>query len=135
MKKILLLFVASSFIFTSCNSSDDSPIQDVLIGKWKIVQEFENDQEIELDCTSEGILEFKSNLTYTDEGFDEDANGNCTLEESLNGFWLKNPNGSYTLTSSDGSSNTANLVFEDDNTFIFTGVDGDLIYKTVYKRQ
>jgi len=130
----LITIVVSSLTFNSCSSSDDSPQQDQLIGKWKLFQVFEDAVQIILDdCDDlEGTLEFKSDGTLTSEDYRE-TTGGCVLNDTLNGTWVRNANNSYTFVF-DGSTDTVEVIFEN-NTFSITILDGTVVIKTVYIKQ
>jgi len=139
MKKVIYFFalVVTTLAFTSCNT-DDSPEQDQLIGKWKLIQEFENNIEYQLECDDLLLLDFKSDGAYTVQYFDFDNTQTCVLgaiEEE--GTWTSNGSNSYTLTFSDGPTTideTITITFEN-NTFTVIFVDGSDTYKSTYQRQ
>ena len=128
----LITLVVSALTFSSCNNDDDSP--DQLIGKWKLVQEFENDVEYQLDCEDQIILEFKADASFAVEYFNLDNNDNCVSEGVMEiGTWENKSNNSYGITS-QGGTETVELLFVND-TFSIVYLEGEDTYKEVYQRQ
>ncbi len=123
--------------FTSCNE-DDSLQQDKIIGKWKKTKVVENNIEQEPNCSYQGILEYKSDGTFLSERY-YDTNPDvtiteCSLFSTTPGEWVSNGNNSYTSIV-DGVSSDIELVFEDNNTHVFTFESNGFVAVLTYKRQ
>ena len=134
MKKLILLFSVAAFLFTSCNSDDDSSSsQDPLIGTWTYYKTFTNGNEEVLSvCEKQEMFTFNSNGSVDYEYYEEDALGNCLLEEDISGTWTNESNSMYALDFGDGPS-TQTLSFEN-NTFYYDDIDGSDTYREVYIR-
>jgi hypothetical protein len=138
MKKLILLFVACTFIFTAC-SDDDSPAVDPLIGTWTYYKYFDNGVEGALNpCDLKDTLVFNEDGSYSDTTYFTESNGDCAIDDSGSGTWVNNGNGSYTRTVGVEEF-TTDITFEG-NTFSFEEVDsfeqtdGSDIEKIVYIR-
>ena len=136
MRKIFLLLTL--IIFISCSGEDDSLPQDKLIGKWKKTKVVENGVIQVPNCTYEGVLEYKSDGTFSSERyFDTNPDvtiTDCSLFNTTFGTWVRNGNSSYTSTV-DGTPSEVEFVFEGNNTFIFTFESNGFVAKLTYVRQ
>ncbi|MDH7447339.1 lipocalin family protein [Aquimarina sp. 2201CG14-23] len=119
MKKRILLFAISfSMVIISCGDDDDGIDQDLLIGSWKLSQEFEDGELIVSDpCDLQGSLTFNADGTLESEFYEEDGNENCILvvEYEDTGTWENKGNGIYTFII-DGEASTDEIKFSE-NTF------------------
>ncbi len=137
MKKTVLLITLIILMLASC-SSDDSLVQDKLIGKWKKTKVVEDGVEQEPNCSYEGVLEYKSDGTFLSETY-SDTNPDvtitdCSLFSTTSGAWVNNGNTSYTSTV-DGVSSDVEFVFKDNNTFTYTFESNGFVAILTYERQ
>ena len=130
----MIAILVMSLAFNSCSNNNDSPQLDPLIGKWKLIQKFEDTTEILLnDCVDlRGILEFKVDGSLTNEKFEE-ISGTCTLNGSFDGSWTNNNNGTYTFTFISGTQ-LGQVTFNND-TVTIVALDGTTAIKTIYQKQ
>ena len=120
MKKLVLLFVAAAFTFTSCGNDDDSGDQDKIVGKWNLHKIFENGVEDEelTDCDRQETLTFNEDGTFENKFYEQEEVGDpCLLNETDSGTWTNDGNSEYILNSAFGSF-TVDITFEG-NTFYF----------------
>ncbi|MDH3322268.1 MAG: lipocalin family protein [Flavobacteriaceae bacterium] len=137
MKKILLflLIIASAVSISSCSDDDDSPDNDSIVGQWHLSQILLNGIPLPLElapCELQGVLEFKSNGTFTIETFEENELGECVLDEIETGTWVNKGDNVYAITI-DGETEEATVTFEG-NTFYLTETEDGTTIKIVYKR-
>lgn len=82
MRKILLLALASGFIFTSCKKDDDND-QSLIVGTWKIDKYFykyaDGTSETELPdaCDTKTRITFKEDGSIINDEFSTDVNNSC----------------------------------------------------------
>ena len=129
MKRILLYCVISFCftIFSSCSNSDDSGgNNDIIVGKWKLIERYESDQLVEFaSCGNPFDIEYKADNTYfsflvTPGTFP----GDCEVEYSDTGLiWTNLGDSNYRFISDNGEielfiktyKNEENLVQEYSN--------------------
>ena len=137
MKKIILLFVLTTFLFTSCSSDDSSSSQDQLIGFWTSFQRFLNNTEIPLDeCDKMDNIRINANGTFNEEYFFNDS-GTCVSDGTDNGLWENMGNSIYQITYDIGTPDEEVLlvtIIFSNNTFIIETTDGTDSYREVYVR-
>ncbi|MFD2563708.1 lipocalin-like domain-containing protein [Aquimarina rubra] len=119
MKKLIFLFAISlSIVVSSCGDDDDGVNQDLLIGSWKLSQEFENGVQITSDpCDLEDVITFKADGTFEDTYFEDNGSGTCVeVTDDINmGAWENTGGNVYSITF-DGQTNTEEISFSG-NTF------------------
>lgn len=133
MKKFiyLLVFTIATGLFISCNKDNDSP--DPLVGKWELIQSFDNGEESQIECYDYVIVEFKADGTYWVEYFDYDANNNCNSQGvSEIGSWKNQNTNVYIIF--DGNYSIEMKIEFIDNTITVSYADGNYTYKDVFIR-
>jgi len=99
MKNLILLLSVVVLTFTSCNSDDDSALQeDSFVGIWtnsKILFN-SNEQPID-DCDRQSTFSIKSDGTFTESAYHSDTGGSCVFEFEEPGTWENLGNGIYRL--------------------------------------
>ncbi len=115
MKKLLVFILIGASII-SCQSNDDDPSSDPLIGKWQRHQVIRNGIDTTTDCDKRPIVEFKKTETYTFNHF-EINNGDC-ISETENGQWIKENN--IYKTYDNGEWKPFNINFENSNNTFYT---------------
>lgn len=94
MKKIIYLFIAMISL-SSCSSNDDLD-QDLLIGKWQLTSQKEDNVEYSDDCSKRSTITFLENKTVTVSSYYDYGNGCENLTDSFK--WINLGNASYELT-------------------------------------
>ncbi len=135
----------------SCNSDDDSTSTDLLVGTWDLNRAFVNDEEqIVSDCERLSLIQVFENGFYDRSDYNyDDITDSCrtlysddavqvtpnnvtrVLTDYPNAAWENLGDGNYTFTL-EASGPVQNITLETSNTFSFTEVVGDSIYKKVY---
>ncbi|MEN8187058.1 MAG: lipocalin family protein [Bacteroidota bacterium] len=105
------------------------------MGKWKLYQ-----LEIggvllpvdNLECEAQGVMEFMSDGIMTAEEFVENTEGECVLDEMIDGTWINKGSNIYEITI-DGETSLEEVTFEND-TFSFDEEEGDITMRIIFKR-
>ena len=143
MKKLLYLFVAAA-ILISCESNEDDPSSDPIIGKWQVTSYLENGQEQATDCDKKSIVTFNSDGTFSNNSFYTDDSGNCVSDsDSYEANWKNIGNSTYSITDDDevdeDDLETVKIEFSENNSvFSITTIEeynGTInTYKDIYKK-
>ncbi len=156
MKKYFLASLVALGTLFSCSSDDDSSSsQDPIIGTWKFVAEYENDDLVESDvCGMEDTFIFQANGLMTSQLYwDAEIEGECSHVRTTQSEW-KNEGGAYYLkyvsitdvetgvtTEEDNEEfELLDITFSDDNNqfeVVYEDEDNGVTttYKDVYQRQ
>ncbi|WP_108867396.1 lipocalin family protein [Aquimarina aquimarini] len=134
MKKVILVAtVFLSALSISCSSDDDSAGQDPLIGEWNLIARADivdgKPVADDLGCELKEPLTFKADGTFSSIDFDQDQDGNCFEERTINGTWKNLESGKYSI-----DKETIEIIFEG-NTFIITYTNIDGTTKETYQRK
>ncbi len=137
MKKLFLVFSLLSIVslsLVSC-SNDDDDTTDLIIGKWQLIQEFENDEEVTLDeCELKNTIEFKTSGSFIVIEYEDDLNIGCEVYQ-ITGTFENLGNSLYKMIFEDdiGSySSTITLSIENDN-LVMVDNDEDYTSKSILK--
>ena len=132
---ILCLLVATLTIMSCSDDDGDLPATDAIVGKWKIIQEFENDVELEVNCTGISVFEYKLDGTYTYDQYEGFVGQVCEFLKLVTGSWQNNGDATYKFTE-DTYSYTAAVSLEEDTLVVSGQIEGGAgTYKTVYQKQ
>ena len=137
MKKLILLFLATTLVFTSCNKDDDSPSQDPFIGTWTSYKSFLNGEELELDdCDLQDSLVVNADGTILQSYYYENE-GTCELDGEDSATWENLGNSVYRITYSVDEVYEDKITFEGNTFYVETSqtFNGETYtYKEVYIR-
>ena len=128
-KPIFLILFLLSILFYSC-SKNDSP--DIVIGKWRAIQQFESNQEIELElCLSYVFTEFSENNTLFGGRIETPDFPDQCLTLSFALLALENlGNSNYRIGSGPFDGNIFTITKEGENLVI---IESNGTTKTVYE--
>jgi hypothetical protein len=133
MKKLLYLFITSTFLI-SCSSNDNDSSLDPIIGEWQLTSIMTNGEEEASDCDKKTTITFFENGTGTSINFDFTSN-NC--ERFPGTLTWENIGGSAYNTDNGNGADTTEIVFSNNNsvfkvTSTDIAVDGTILFKDVY---
>ena len=140
MKRLILLLSVFACTLTSCSNDDDNSSQDSIIGTWKFLEAFEDGMLLPLDaCEDEETLIFATNGDFSGLNYDYDGT-TCQLAETITGTWANEGSGSYSITTTFGTS-TEQLGFSGNTFYIeYEELNNDpdpilVTYREVYIKQ
>lgn len=119
MKKLLYLFILSTFLI-SCDSNEEEPSElDVVIGKWELTSEMENEIEISTECSRKTNITFLENGTASETSYYDNGNSTCDSDTSTVN-WENVGDSNYRIfivsQYEDENTNTSKLSFSENNT-------------------
>lgn len=134
MRKFILFLSIVSLTFTSC-SKDDSEDQsktDPIIGKWKVIEQIYDGENIEIEeCTAKEIAEFKSDGTLLVENYKKKEDS-CEFDEIFGGTWKNQGNGKY-IFDIEGDMEQHNITFSGNKMTIIP--DEEPTAKLIFQKQ
>ncbi|WP_117884949.1 hypothetical protein [Aureibaculum luteum] len=147
MKKLIVLVLVSSILFTSCTKENDQEPKDPIIGAWKPIKEVEVYTDNSISEFSNNNCNQKSRFIFFEDGSldfieyaNDEVNDDCEkrTEPVLTfGSWERSVNGSYriittyTYTANQHSYTDDNIpdvfIFENNNNTLKFGYNDDEI--------
>ena len=129
MSKFILVFAVALF-FAGCGKDNEGSDQDILLGKWKLIEIRENGIINKIACQDAVLLVFKPDGSFDVEHF-EDDNDKCISKGKIDeGTWQSVGKDAYII---DGDKITPTF---EDNPLIMVSTNGDeSTSKGVFERQ
>ncbi|MFD0962816.1 hypothetical protein [Pseudofulvibacter geojedonensis] len=134
MKKLnlLLTFFIGLLLFLSCSSDNDNS-NDIIIGKWKLIEKYESDIQVSPDeCLLFWYDEYKADKSILSNYIDSvDYPDDCFIEAELGWTWKNIGNNKYLIKHVNNNYGVEYIIYKEGANLVMEHPDD--ITKTVYE--
>lgn len=133
-KSVLFLSILLTVLF-SCNSNDNEPLQDQVIGNWKLFKHTKNGVEDSLsDCDKQSSFVYNTDGSYREVIVRNGVNGSCRNVETRDGTWENAGNGFYNLKLNNSSAGSNTKYIFKGNTYYVEYTINKKLNKVYYQK-